>query len=110
MSPHSSGPVRVRRRPDQAAEALRSALGGSRGGANRVRILRALADRPRNANRLADALALDYKTVRYHLSVLSEAGAVSRGGDRYGAVYVPTSRTRRHWDVVEAIDDGDAGD
>jgi DNA-binding transcriptional ArsR family regulator len=42
-------------------------LTGTRGGENRVRLLRAIDERPRNANRLAEALELDYKTVRHHL-------------------------------------------
>ena len=100
--PPSTRAVRVRQTPDHATDALRRLLTAERGGANRVRILRALGERPRNANRLAVALELDYKTVRHHLAVLAEAEAVTRGGDRYGAVYVPTPRARRCLDVVDA--------
>jgi len=78
-------------------------LTGTRGGRNRVRILRAIDDRPRNANQLATELDLDYKTVRHHLDVLTENDVVKSSGDDYGAVYVPTDRVRRHWDVVEEI-------
>jgi len=78
-------------------------LTGTRGGKNRVRILRAVDDRPRNANQLATELDLDYKTVRHHLDVLTENDVVRSSGDDYGAVYVPTDRVRRHWDVVEEI-------
>jgi DNA-binding transcriptional ArsR family regulator len=99
--PHAQA-VRVRTGPDQPSAQLRAVLDGPRGGDNRRRILRTLAERPRNANRLANDLGLDYKTVRHHLAVLEEADAVSRSGERYGAVYVPTARVRRHWDVVEA--------
>lgn len=42
----------------------------TRGGENRARILRAVDDQPRNANRLAEELDLDYTTVRHHLGVL----------------------------------------
>ncbi len=52
--------------------ALWYVLTGTRGGTNRVRLLRALDKRPRNANQLADDLDLDYKTVRHHLDVLVE--------------------------------------
>jgi DNA-binding transcriptional ArsR family regulator len=102
--------VRDRSSTDQTRERLRDALCGTRGGRNRRRLLRALSDRPRNANRLAELLSLDYKTVRYHLSVLAEAGAVDRGGDHYGAVYVPSERARRHWDLVEAATDGEGSE
>ena len=52
--------------------ALWYVLTGTRGGTNRVRLLRALNKRPRNANQLADDLDLDYRTVRHHLDVLVE--------------------------------------
>ncbi|KTG11297.1 DNA-binding protein [Haloprofundus marisrubri] len=78
-------------------------LTGTRGGANRARLLRALDERPRNANQLAESLELDYKTVRHHLDVLMDNGVVENSGDDYGAVYLPTQRARKHWDVVEEI-------
>ncbi len=45
-------------------------LTGTRGGENRVRILKTVEEQPRNANQLAETLDLDYKTVRHHLDVL----------------------------------------
>jgi DNA-binding transcriptional ArsR family regulator len=78
-------------------------LTGTRGGPNRVRILQAVESRPRNPNQLADALDLDYTTVRHHLDVLVENGVVEKTGDDYGAVYLPTDQARHHWDTVEKI-------
>ncbi|MFB6256625.1 MAG: ArsR/SmtB family transcription factor [Haloplanus sp.] len=78
-------------------------LTGTRGGENRARILRALDERPRNANRLAEDLDLDYKTVRHHLDVLVEHDIVASSGEEYGAVYVPTEQVESNWDVLEAI-------
>ena len=83
--------------------ALWYVLSGTRGGANRARILRALDDRPRNANRLAEDLDLDYKTVRHHLDVLLENNVVTDGGDDYGKIYLPSEAAQVHWDVVEEI-------
>ncbi|PSP76053.1 ArsR family transcriptional regulator [Halobacteriales archaeon QS_5_68_33] len=80
-------------------------LAGTKGGPNRARILRALDERPRNANQLADALDLDYKTVRHHLDVLREKNLVRRSGDDYGAIYLPTDRLRQCWDTCEEIID-----
>jgi DNA-binding transcriptional ArsR family regulator len=80
-------------------------LTGTRGGANRVRILRAIEDRPRNANQLAEALDLDYKTVRHHLDVLQENGIIESSGDDYGAIYLPTDQARHHWETIERIMD-----
>jgi len=78
-------------------------LGGTRGGPNRARILRALDARPRNPNQLAEDLDLNYDTVRHHLDVLADNDVVRSSGDDYGAVYLPTERARNHWDVVENI-------
>lgn len=78
-------------------------LTGTRGGANRARIIRAIDDRPRNANQLAEHLDLDYKTVRHHLDVLMDNGIVTNSGDDYGAVYLPTDRAQHHWETVEEI-------
>ncbi|PCR91082.1 ArsR/SmtB family transcription factor [Natrinema ejinorense] len=83
--------------------ALWYVLTGTRGGTNRVRILNALDEQPRNANQLAEALELDYKTIRHHLDVLLENDIVTKSGDDYGAIYLPTDRTRRHWETVEQI-------
>jgi len=78
-------------------------LAGTRGGPNRVRILRALDDRPRNPNQLADELDLNYDTIRHHLDVLADNDVVDSSGDDYGAVYLPSDQTRHHWDTVETI-------
>ena len=78
-------------------------LTGTRGGENRVRILRALDTRPRNANQLAEDLDLDYKTVRHHLDTLMDNDIVTSSGDDYGAIYMPTEQARDHWDIIEQI-------
>ncbi|MFB6219351.1 MAG: winged helix-turn-helix domain-containing protein [Halobacteriaceae archaeon] len=78
-------------------------LASSRGGPTRARLLRALDERPRNANRLAEELDLDYTTVRHHLAVFEENGVVEKSGDEYAAVYLLTDRLYDHWDTVEEI-------
>lgn len=78
-------------------------LTGTRGGPNRARILRAVDERPRNANQLAEDLDLDYKTVRHHLEVLEDNDVVEKSGDDYGAIYLPSNRVRQYWDTVEEI-------
>ena len=78
-------------------------LASSRGGDSRARIVRALADRPRNANQLAEALDLDYTTVRHHLDVLMENNVVERTGDEYAAAYLFTDQAKSNWDVVEEV-------
>ncbi|PHQ45095.1 transcriptional regulator, partial [Halorubrum sp. C3] len=50
-------------------------------------------------------LDLAYKTVRHHLDVLEENGVIESTDQNYGAIYLPTDRTRTHWDTVEEIID-----
>ncbi|TKX49064.1 ArsR family transcriptional regulator [Halorubrum sp. ASP1] len=78
-------------------------LSGTRGGPNRVAILRALREQPRNPNQLADALDLNYDTIRHHLDVLADNGVVRSSGDEYGAVYLPSDTVRENWETVETI-------
>jgi len=92
-----------KRTPGSIEATLYRVLAESKGGQNRVRILQALRDRPRNANQLAEELRLDYKTVRYHLGVLQNEHLVTDTGDDYGAVYFPADRVRHNWNIVEAI-------
>jgi DNA-binding transcriptional ArsR family regulator len=78
-------------------------LAGTRGGPNRARVVRALADQPRNANQLADDLDLAYNTIRYHLDVLEDNEVITSSDADYGVIYLPSERARNHWDTVERI-------
>ncbi|WP_336360909.1 winged helix-turn-helix domain-containing protein [Haladaptatus sp. ZSTT2] len=78
-------------------------LASSRGGPTRVRILKALNERPQNANQLATALELDYTTIRHHLDVLMKNNVVRRTDDDYAAVYLFTDQLKSNWDVVEEV-------
>jgi len=86
-------------------KALWYLLAGTRGGENRARIIRALGDRPRNANQLAEELDVDYNTIRHHLDVLLDHDVVERGGDDYGAMYFLTDRFEHHREAFEEITD-----
>ena len=77
-------------------------LGGTRGGPSRVEILKALRERPLNANQLAGVVRLDYKTVEHHLRVLEENGLVTSSEKRaYGAVLFLTPTIEQAWPLVE---------
>ncbi len=63
-------------------------IAGTRGGETRGKIINLLKKNPSNANKVAEMLNLDYKTVRHHLEVLEKNNiitAVNKGN--YGAVY-----------------------
>lgn len=78
-------------------------LASTRGGENRVRILRSLDEQPRNTNQLAEELDLDYTTVQHHLEVLEENNVVTNSGGDYGTVYLPSEDCREYWETVEEI-------
>ena len=74
---------------------------GTRGGVNRARIIRALNERPSNANQLTELLGLDYKTVRHHLKVLQDNKIITAAGDRYGTVYFLSSCMEKNYEVFK---------
>lgn len=73
----------------------------TRGGPTRLAIVKALKERPMNANEIAKSLGLDYKTVKHHLEMLMRHGLLERVGDGYGCVYVPSQLLRRYWSLLE---------
>jgi DNA-binding transcriptional ArsR family regulator len=84
-------------------KALWYLLAGTRGGENRARIIRALDDRPRNANQLSEALDVDYNTVRHHLDMLLDHDVIEKGGADYGAMYFLTDQFDHHREIFETI-------
>ena len=75
----------------------------TRGGANRVRVVRSLAERPKNANQLAEDLDVAYTTARHHLDMLTDHDVVERGGEDYAALFFLTDRFERNRDAFERI-------
>ena len=84
-------------------QALWYLFAGTRGGETRARIVRALSERPRNANQIAEAIEMDYNTVRHHLEMLTEHNVVESGENEYGKLYFLTDRFERHREEFENI-------
>lgn len=79
-------------------------IAGTRGGANRARILETLHDRPHNAHQLSEALGLDYRTVRHHLDLLHKNGLVTRpAGAAYAAPYFLAPVLEANYAMFEEI-------
>lgn len=77
---------------------------GTAGGPNRARIVRALNERPYNANQLAEKLNLNYKTIRHHLKTLEENKMIDSSGEKkYGTLYFLTSGMEENYDVLKEI-------
>jgi predicted ArsR family transcriptional regulator len=78
-------------------------IAGTRGGITRAQIIKSIHDMPQNANQMAIALKLDYKTVRYHLEVLEKNHIVNSVGEKYGATYFLSQALEDNYLVFEEI-------
>ncbi|MEE9594011.1 MAG: winged helix-turn-helix domain-containing protein [Candidatus Hydrothermarchaeales archaeon] len=78
-------------------------LAGTRGGGTRARIILFLRERPANANQIANALSLDYKTVRYHLNILVNNRVLEDVGQGYGKSYFLSSEMEESFDTFSEI-------
>jgi predicted transcriptional regulator len=84
-------------------KALWYLLTATRGGENRARIIRALSEKPMNANELAEELDLGYKTIRHHLELLVDHDVLEPGGSDYAKLYFITDRFEHHRETFETI-------
>ena len=78
-------------------------LGGTRGGENRARILRAIKERPRNLHQLATDLGMQYNLVQHHVGVLKRNSLVSAVGEHYGMTYFLAPWLEAHFEEFETI-------
>ncbi|HXW36815.1 MAG TPA: winged helix-turn-helix domain-containing protein [Nitrososphaerales archaeon] len=76
---------------------------GSSGSSTRGAIVKAIREEPRNAQKLSEALNLDYTTVRHHLRVLQENKLIISEGEKYGKLYFVTESMEAHWSKLEEI-------
>lgn len=78
-------------------------LTGTKGGMNRVEILKLLQKRALNANELKEKLGLDYKTIQHHLRLMVKHRFISASGMNYGAIYRLTDEFKSHKHVLNEI-------
>ena len=78
-------------------------IAGTKGGVTRGRIILALREMPRNANQLAEALQMDYKTARDHLKVLEKNKILLQVGSGYGITYLLSAEMEEHYVEFEKI-------
>lgn len=60
---------------------------GSRGGLNRLRIVKQIRNSPLNINQLAKELQLDYKAIQHHIKVLEKNNIITKIGEKYNVTY-----------------------
>ena len=78
-------------------------IAGTRGGPTRAKMIESLRETPQNANQLAIALKMDYKTMRHHLDVLEKNKLITSIGDRYGATYFLSQAMEDNYVMFEEI-------
>ena len=77
---------------------------GTKGGVNRVKIVKLLYKDPCNAKNISDKLELNYKTVRHHLKLLVYHDIISTPpGVRYGAIYFLTDTMKDNYELFIKI-------
>lgn len=78
-------------------------IAGTRGGANRAKILNLIKETPMNANKIATALNVDHKTIAHHVKILSKNDLVVKAQKDYGAEYHLSQIMKENQNVLEEI-------
>ncbi len=78
-------------------------IAGTRGGITRAKIIKALKERPQNANQLANLLKMDYRTIRHHLQILQKNRIITSAGDKYGLTYFLSQEMEDSYTIFEEI-------
>jgi DNA-binding transcriptional ArsR family regulator len=78
-------------------------IAGTRGGPTRAKIIVILKETPQNANQLATALGMDYRTIRHHLNVLQKNKIITSMGEGYGMTYFLSQTMEDNYAVFEEI-------
>lgn len=79
-------------------------IAGTKGGETRGKIIDLLNRNPSNANKIAEMLKLDYKTIRHHLEVLGKNNAITPiNKGNYGAVYFLSEDMKLNYKLFEEI-------
>jgi DNA-binding transcriptional ArsR family regulator len=76
---------------------------GTRGGQNRLKIVRLVKGEAMNANKIASKLSLDYKTIQYHLKVLQENDILESDPPdaKYGTMYFLSPKMEQNFFKLE---------
>lgn len=72
-------------------------------GADHVRLLHLLNERPQSDYQLASALDLDHQAVQHQLSALLDVDLVQSSSKPSGNIYRLTDHARHEWNTIETI-------
>ena len=76
---------------------------GTKGGKTRSQIIKTLKNSPQNSNQLAALLKVNYKTIRYHITVLEKNKLIISAGDHYSTAYFLSELMEENYGVFEEI-------
>ena len=76
---------------------------GTRGGNNRIRIVKTITKEPLNTNQLASELGLDFKAVQHHLGVLTKNNILTTMGEKYNVMYFPSTLLEENLELFEKV-------
>ena len=78
-------------------------IAGTRGGVTRAKLIKALKEKPQNANQLATLLRMDYRTIRHHIEVLQKNKIITSAGEGYGTTYFLSIELEENYALFEEI-------
>jgi predicted transcriptional regulator len=76
---------------------------GSRGGLNRLKLVKAIRENPLNANQLAKEMSLDYKAIIHHIGVLEKNNIITRIGEKYNVTFFISNFLEANMESLEEI-------
>jgi DNA-binding transcriptional ArsR family regulator len=79
-------------------------IAATRGGPTRAKVIDTIRRNPTNANKIANSLGLDYRTIQHHLKILAEHNIITviKKGS-YGAVYFLSEEMDDNIELFEEI-------
>ena len=79
-------------------------IAGTKGGETRGKIIDLIRKKPSNANKIAEILKLDYKTIRHHLEILEKNNVITPiNKGKYGAVYFLSDFMEQNINIFDGI-------
>ena len=76
---------------------------GSRGGINRIRIVKRLLDSPLNTNQLSKELELDFKAIQHHVKILIKNNILTSVGEKYNVAFFPSTFLDENMEAFDEI-------
>jgi DNA-binding transcriptional ArsR family regulator len=80
-------------------------LVATRGGKNRIHILKTIISHPMNINQIAKKIGLTYSGVLYHLKILEKNNLIISFGEKYGMIYALSEQIEKNINLLDEIEE-----